>query len=128
VRTGGVAKIAEAMVPKLLSEGGLANRDLVDRLRRIILRQKPETVEADLASMRNRRDARELLPAIRLPALVLVGDQDALTPPALSEAMAAGIPNARLVKIAGAGHLAPMERPGAVAAALGDFFASTLAA
>jgi 3-oxoadipate enol-lactonase/4-carboxymuconolactone decarboxylase len=40
--------------------------------------------------------------------------------------MAEAIPGARLVKIAGAGHLAPMERPGAVAAALSDFFAGAL--
>jgi 3-oxoadipate enol-lactonase len=127
VRAEGVSKIAEAMVPKLLSEASLSNRDLVDRLRRIILRQKPETVEADLAAMRGRRDSTDLLPGIGLPTLVLVGEQDALTPPALSEKMAAAIPGARLVKIPGAGHLAPMERPGAVGAALGDFFASTLA-
>jgi pimeloyl-ACP methyl ester carboxylesterase len=42
--------------------------------------------------------------------------------------MAAAIPGARLVTIAGAGHLTPMERPGAVAAALGEFFGATLSA
>jgi len=127
VRSGGVARIADAMVPRLLAEASLSNRDLVDRLRRIILRQKPETVEADLNAMKNRRDATDLLPAISFPTLCLVGEQDALTPPALSEKMAAAIPGSRLVKLPGAGHLTPMERPGAVAAALGDFFATALA-
>ncbi len=126
VRSDGVAKIAEGMVPKLLAEASLSNRDLVDRLRRIILRQKPETVEADLSAMRGRPDSSDLLPGIRIPTLVLVGEQDALTPPGLSQKMAAAIPGAKLVTIAGAGHLTPMERPGAVSAALGDFFASTL--
>jgi pimeloyl-ACP methyl ester carboxylesterase len=126
VREAGVAKIADAMVPKLLSEASLGNRDLVDRLRRILLRQKPETVEADLSAMRDRKDSTDLLARISIPALVLVGENDALTPPALSEKMAAAIPGARLVRIPGAGHLAPMERPGAVAAALGDFFTAAL--
>ncbi len=127
-RSGGATKIADAMVPKLLSEASLGSRDLTERLRRIILRQKPETIAADLAAMRDRPDAAALLAQIRIPTAVLVGELDALTPPALSERMADAIPGARLVKIPGAGHLTPMERPGAVAAALGDFFAGALAA
>ena len=62
----------------------------------------------------DRVDSRPLLPTIRCPTLVLVGEQDAATPPALSEEMAAAIPGARLVKIAACGHLSTMERPEAV--------------
>lgn len=127
-RSGGAEEIADAMIPKLLSEAALASRDLAERLRRIILRQKTETIVADLAAMRDRPDAEGLLGQIRVPTVVIVGDQDALTPPALSEKMAGAIPGARLEKIPGAGHLTPMERPGAVAAALGDFFAGALTA
>jgi 3-oxoadipate enol-lactonase len=127
VRASGVAPIAEAMVPRLLGPQSLSNADLVERVTRIILRQKPETVAADLMAMRDRSDSREDLDGIRVPTLVVVGAQDTLTSPADSEAMAAAIPGARLVTIPGAGHLTPMERPGAVAAALGDFFAAALA-
>jgi pimeloyl-ACP methyl ester carboxylesterase len=126
VRASGVAAIAEAMRPRLLSPRSLSNRDLVERLDRIMKRQKPETVEADLTAMRDRPDARDGLRDLDVPTLVVVGEEDALTPPADSEAMAAAIPGARLVRIGGAGHLTPMERPGAVAAALGDFFAGAL--
>ncbi len=128
LRSAGVAAIADAMVGKLLTPASLANRDLVERVRRIILRQKPETVEADLLALRDRPDARRALASIAIPTLVVVGAQDALTPPADAQAMADAIPGARLTEIPGAGHLAPMERPGAVAAALGDFFAATLPA
>jgi pimeloyl-ACP methyl ester carboxylesterase len=128
VDSAGVGPIADAMVPKLLSGAGAANRDLVERVRRIILRQKPETVAADLAALRDRPDSRPALAGISIPTLVVVGSEDALTPPADSEAMAAAIPGARLTTIPGAGHLAPMERPGAVAAALSDFFGGTLGA
>jgi pimeloyl-ACP methyl ester carboxylesterase len=127
VRQAGVTKIAETIVPRLLAEPSLANRDLVDRLRRIVLRQRPETVEADLTAMRDRKDSSDLLSQISIPTLVLVGEHDALTPPALSEKMAAAIPGAKLARIPGAGHLTPMERPGAISAALGDFFAGALA-
>ena len=126
VRSAGVAPIADAMVPKLLSPASVGNRDLVERVRRIILRQKPETVEADLSALRDRADSRPALATVGVSTLVVVGAEDALTPPADSEAIASAIPGARLTTIPGAGHLAPMERPGAVAAALSEFFGAAL--
>lgn len=125
-RAEGPPAIAEAMLPRLVAPASLTRGDLAERVRRIILRQRPETIEGDLAAMRDRPDARDVLPGIAVPALVVVGEADALTPPADSEAMAAAIPGARLVRIPEAGHLTPMERPGAVSAALGDFFAAAL--
>lgn len=61
-----------------------------------------------------RVDSRPLLPMIRCPALVLVGAQDELTPPSLSEEMAAAIPGARLVKVPDCAHLSTLEQPDAV--------------
>jgi pimeloyl-ACP methyl ester carboxylesterase len=65
-----------------------------------------------------RADSRPLLAAIRCPTLVLVGEQDELTPPFLSEEMAAGIASAKLVKVPHCGHLSTLEQPDAVNAAL----------
>lgn len=126
VREQGVAPLVESMPAKLVSPESMGRADLVERVRRIISRQRPETVEADLTAMRDRPDSNDFLPEISVPALVVVGERDALTPPADSEAMAAAIPNARLVVVPGAGHLTPMERPKAVAEALGEFFAAPL--
>ena len=128
VRASGIAPVLAAMPGKLLSPESLARKDLVERVERIISRQKPETVEADLAAMRDRSDSTGFLREISIPTLVVVGERDVLTPPADSEAMAAAIPGARLVTIAGAGHLTPMERPKAVAQALAEFFGAALAA
>jgi pimeloyl-ACP methyl ester carboxylesterase len=61
---------------------------------------------------------RPLLASIACPTLVLVGDGDELTPPPLSEEIAAGIDESRLVVIADCGHLSTMERPEAVNSAL----------
>jgi pimeloyl-ACP methyl ester carboxylesterase len=66
----------------------------------------------------DRADARPLLPSIKCPTLVLVGDGDELTPPSLAQELAAGIPGSRLVVVSDCGHLSTMERPEAVNAAL----------
>ena len=126
VRSGGAAAIADGMIEKLLSPGSRGNADLVDRLRRIILRQKPETLESDLMAMKNRPDSTELLGRLEVPTIVLAGEEDVISPPAECRHMAEAIPGARFVPIAAAGHLTPMERPGAVAAALADFFSTAL--
>jgi pimeloyl-ACP methyl ester carboxylesterase len=65
-----------------------------------------------------RADSRPLLASIMCPTLVLVGEQDELTPPFLSEEMATGIPGAKLVKVPHCGHLSTLEQPEAVNAAL----------
>jgi pimeloyl-ACP methyl ester carboxylesterase len=46
-----------------------------------------------------------------LPTLVIVGDEDEVTPPAQAKAMAEAIPGASLIVIRSAGHLPPLERP-----------------
>jgi pimeloyl-ACP methyl ester carboxylesterase len=74
----------------------------------------PEAYVRQQKAIMARVDSRPLLPTIRVPTLVLVGNEDAATPPALSEEMAAAIPGARLVKVAECGHLSTMERPQAV--------------
>lgn len=128
VRENGVRPVVETMPAKLLSPESVGRPDLLERVQRMIARQKPETVEADLVAMRERPDSTSFLPEIAVPTLVVVGSEDVLTPPADSQAMAVAIPGARLVTVPGAGHLTPMERPRAVAEALGEFFSSALGA
>jgi pimeloyl-ACP methyl ester carboxylesterase len=65
-----------------------------------------------------RADSRPDLARIHCPTLVLVGDNDQVTPPDAAKEMAEGIEGARLVVVAECGHLAPLERPDAVSAAL----------
>jgi len=55
-------------------------------------------------------DGRALLARIRTPTLVIAGADDQVTPPALGEALAQGIPGARLHVVAAAGHQAPLEQ------------------
>jgi pimeloyl-ACP methyl ester carboxylesterase len=73
--------------------------------------QRVEDLIAAVEALRDRPDSRPTLATVDVPVLVLVGEADALTPPSDAEAMAAELPDARLVRIAGAGHLTPLERP-----------------
>jgi pimeloyl-ACP methyl ester carboxylesterase len=94
-----------------------------DETLRTIIRDMAEDVGVD-AFVRQQRaiigrpDSRPMLASIRCPTLVLVGDSDAATPPALSEEIANGIPGAELTVIKECGHLSTLECPGEVNAAL----------
>lgn len=66
-------------------------------------------------------DFRAVLPRIQVPTLVLVGDEDIVTPPAASVFLANNIAGATLVTIPGAGHLTNIEKPAAFNTALENF-------
>ena len=72
----------------------------------------------------DRQGVHHELSGVRLPALVLVGEEDVATVPAKAERIATAIPGARLVRIPAAGHSSPVESPAAVTAALGAFIDS----
>ena len=71
-----------------------------------------------------RPDSRPTLASIRCPTLVLVGEQDLLTPPERALEIADGIAGARLVRIADCGHLSTLERPDEVTQALHGWLAA----
>ena len=68
-------------------------------------------------------DQRDRLDGIAVPTLVMVGDQDRITPPMLSRDLVSRIAVANLVEISGAGHLANLEQPAAFNAAIDEFLA-----
>lgn len=63
-------------------------------------------------------DRRDALDAVRAPALIVAGSHDQVTTPALMAELAAGLPDARFVELAHAGHLVPLEDPAETAALL----------
>jgi pimeloyl-ACP methyl ester carboxylesterase len=70
-----------------------------------------------------RADSRPTLGSIACPTLMIVGEHDMLTPPAHAEEIAKGIAGAKLVTLAGSGHMSPMEKSEEVTKLLVDFFA-----
>lgn len=61
---------------------------------------------------------------IQMPTLIVASEQDIALPPAYSERMGTSIPNAQMVTIPDAGHMSPVEEPGAINAALDRFLHS----
>jgi pimeloyl-ACP methyl ester carboxylesterase len=111
-RTKGSSAVAEAMMPKMLAADTPAKQPQVAReLRTIMESQPPRTIENALAAMRDRPDYRKDLPSIAVRTLILVGESDSITPPAMAETLNKNIPNSQLVTIKNAGHMSPMEQP-----------------
>ncbi|WP_018632188.1 alpha/beta fold hydrolase [Neomegalonema perideroedes] len=119
--SGGFGKLVAAMAPKLIAPENRAEVEPV--FRSMAGRVGPEGFIRQTRTILSRPDSRPNLAEIRVPALVLVGTEDELTPPDLAREMAFAIPGARLALIEGAGHLATLERPAAVSAALRDWLA-----
>jgi 3-oxoadipate enol-lactonase len=124
-REGGSAAIAAAMLPRMLAPAAATEYPaLVERVLRMMEATPVAGILGAISTLRDRPDSTPLLPSLAdLPSLVVVGEEDRLTPPALSQAMADLIPDSRIIVIPGAGHLTPMERPGAVTAAMTEFLA-----
>jgi pimeloyl-ACP methyl ester carboxylesterase len=115
----------EELAPRLFAED--VDSAVVARAREVALAQPITGLVAVQETIRDRADSRPTLPTIGVPVLVLVGDEDRLTPPSDSEALAGALPDARLARIPEAGHLAALERPEAVAAALVPFLEEAVA-
>lgn len=91
----------------------------------MIERSTPQVFQAQISALLARPDARDLLPRIACPTLLLCGRQDAWSPPARHEQMHALLPGSRLVMVEDSGHMTTMEQPAAVSAALHDWLAWT---
>jgi pimeloyl-ACP methyl ester carboxylesterase len=118
----GVNAIADQMIPKLLTGRTIRDRpDVAARVRAIIESNPPRVVDAALDAMMRRADSSADLPRISCATLVMVGDQDAVTPPAEADAMHRAIERSVLVTLPDAGHLSNLEQPDAFSRALADF-------
>lgn len=116
VKEDGIGVVIDSMLPKMLSpDAPPADRD---RVREIMNTSSQQGVIAALGAMANRADSSDLLPKIKVPTLVVVGEEDAVTPPSDAERMARAIPNAKLVRIPRAAHLSNFEKAGEFNAAV----------
>ena len=102
------------------------NIGLVDEILTVMLDVGPSTAMAQNRAIMARTDHRETLSKLNIPVLVVCGKEDLVTPPVLSEELAALIPGAQLEWIEGAGHMVPMEQPAALADLLKKFIARVL--
>jgi 3-oxoadipate enol-lactonase len=124
VLADGPEPVAQAMIPKLLSPSTVASHpEIAAAVRRMVLANDRRGLAAAIRGMRDRPDCTSLLPEIRCPCLVVVGKHDAISTLEEMRTIAAKIPGAKLVTIAGAAHLTPVEQPAQTTAALEAFLA-----
>ena len=110
----GAMKAQESLLPVLIHKARLTDKALVDTVLQMGEDTGTEAFKRQQAAIMSRPDNRPLLPGIKCPTLVVVGREDALTPPALAQEIAAAIPGATLEIIPDCGHLYTLERPEAV--------------
>jgi pimeloyl-ACP methyl ester carboxylesterase len=110
------------MIPKLLGKTTLTTRpDTVARVRSLVLSNPADAIAGAVTALMTRPDSTPLLATIHRPTLILVGAEDALTPPELSETLQRGISGSDLTVIPRAGHLSSIEQPDAFNDALARF-------
>lgn len=123
----GAAAVAERQITGLTGKTTREKQpELVDRLRSIMAAERVDGIVGALEAMRDRPDSTPLLAGIDVPTLVVVGEEDAITPVKEARAMHQAIRASRLEIIPSAGHLSNVERPAAFNAALSDFVGSLL--
>ena len=124
VREKGAAAVADRMVPRLLGAAAQRRTGLVECVRRMVEGASPEAIVDALECLMTRPDSVPTLATITCPTLVVVGDEDEITPPASARSLSAAIAGARLAVIPGAGHLCSLEQPEAFNIEVGAFLGS----
>ena len=117
--THGPAAIADKMIPGLVAPG--TGQDVRDALRTMIVANTSQGIASALRGMALRPDSTVGLGAINIPTLVIIGDQDGLTPPVEASTISTAIVGSYVVVLPNAGHISSMESPAAFTAALRVF-------
>lgn len=117
----GIDGLADGLTTALLSEATRANRPDVVARARTIMDQPASGYIGALEAMKNRPDSTPDLTGIKVPCLVMVGEDDGLTPPALARKIHEHIGGSEMVVIPEAGHLSNLEDPQTFNGALTDF-------
>jgi pimeloyl-ACP methyl ester carboxylesterase len=106
---GFAAELGGSLAPGLWMHGGA---------QRILEQSKPGVLFSDLSACNAYEGALEAAAKVKVPATVLVGERDMMTPAKAGKALAAALPGSRTVVLAGAGHMMMAERPDEVLAAM----------
>lgn len=125
-REGTETWLAEANLPNLLAGSTREQRpELVETVRGIIESQPPSGISWTALALRTRPGSLDLLRDSDVPALVIVGEEDPITPVAAASEMVEVMDGATLVVLPDAGHLTPLEDPAGVVEAILSWYPAT---
>jgi pimeloyl-ACP methyl ester carboxylesterase len=117
-RAEGMRAMGREWMRPMLHPARLGDAPLVEAILAMVERRTPDQFAAQIRALLGRIDLSELLRSVRVPTLVACGHEDAWSPVAQHQAIAALVPGSRLAIFDDCGHMAPMERPAAVADAI----------
>ena len=117
-RENGMAALAAAWLPPMMGASPARVAEVLPALTAMVTRATPESFAAQVHALLHRPDAASVLPSILVPTVLASGRNDRWSPLAQHEEMQGRIADSHLVAIEDAGHMAPVEQPDAVAAAL----------
>lgn len=117
-REEGMAALADTWLPPMIHPDRREDPVFMDSLKTMIGRFTPDQFHGEIRALLERPDATSLLARIHCPALVLCGRQDSWRSPESHAEMAAAIPGAQFEIVEDCGHMAPVEKPEVVTAAL----------
>jgi pimeloyl-ACP methyl ester carboxylesterase len=120
-RSGRFDEISEQMFAVLSRPAGLGDARIRQVIRAMAADTGPAAFIRQQTAIMGRADSRPTLSTLRCPTLVVVGDEDKLTPPDLAVEIAQGIPDARLEVVAECGHLSTLDQPERVTKILGSW-------
>ena len=115
---GRFSQVLDAQFPRLVGRSRRADTALRELLDLMAQEVGVAAFTRQQAAIMGRKDSRPTLGGIRCPTLVLVGEDDELTPPERAVEMAEGIAGARLVSVPRCGHMSTLEQPDKVTRAL----------
>ena len=118
--------LVDGMIEKLFAPiSGQTNPEMIRQVKEVIRNSSPLAIAGASRGMAQRIDAQPYLADIEVPALVLCGSEDVITPPEEMEKFSRKMPRAEFHVIAGAGHMAPLEKPEPVNHLIQQFLANT---
>jgi pimeloyl-ACP methyl ester carboxylesterase len=120
----GMTALAAKWLPPMMGASPERIAQVMPSLVAMVERATPDVFAAQTDALLHRPDPRPLLPSITVPTLLLRGTNDTWSSLTQHADMQRIVPRATLVEIAGAGHMAPIERPDAVARALRGWLAT----
>ena len=121
VAEGGLGAVAEVSAKRVYSPAYLAaHPEKIDERKKVLLGIDPKAFQAACRILQE-TDLVPLLSHLRVPTLVVCGELDQATPPALNKEIADKVAGAKYVELPGCGHCPPLEQPDAFIAAIGEF-------